>query len=196
MQFHEPTCSYISYHTVPWACKKFHELAWSFISLHAVWAANKNIAVLAFEILMKALWQLRNTCYQYSPVCRWVYRWPCVCQRQFRWWWGTTCRQQHREHTSPVCMKMTDVKTKHWLFSRKKNNFYIQGYTSPSSSYFLVIGWCPDLHMMRLSSARGQWSLKASMAVSGMVRAVSRSDTARFIIRIVLGKIKLLSFFL
>ena len=34
----------------------------------------------------------------------------------------------------------------------------------------------------------GQWSLRASIAVSGMVRAVSRSDTARFIIRIVLGK--------
>ena len=46
-----------------------------------------------------------------------------------------------------------------------------------------------DLHMMRLSSARGQWSFKASTAVSGIVRAVSRSDTARFIIRIVLGKI-------
>ena len=46
-----------------------------------------------------------------------------------------------------------------------------------------------DLHMMRLSSARGQWSFKASTAVSGMVRAVSRSDTARLIIRIVLGKI-------
>ena len=51
----------------------------------------------------------------------------------------------------------------------------------------------PDLHMMRLSSARGQWSRRASIAVSGMVAAVRRSDMARLTIRIFLGIISQIS---
>ena len=46
-----------------------------------------------------------------------------------------------------------------------------------------------DLHMKRLSSAMGQWSRRASIAVRGMVKAVSRSDKARFIMRIFLRRL-------
>ena len=50
-----------------------------------------------------------------------------------------------------------------------------------------------DLHMMRLSSAMGQCSRRASMAVRGMVKAVSRSDKARFIMRIFLRRLNKIS---
>ena len=46
-----------------------------------------------------------------------------------------------------------------------------------------------DLHMKRLSSAMGQWSRRASIAVRGMVKAVSRSDKARFIMKIFLRRL-------
>ena len=46
------------------------------------------------------------------------------------------------------------------------------------------------LHMEVVSSERGQWSQRASMAVRGMVAAVRRSDTARLMIKIFLWKSK------
>ena len=74
-----------------------------------------------------------RTCYHHSPVCKWVYRWPCVCQRQFRWLWGMTCRQQHREHTSQACMKMTDVK--------KAPNLLTSVQWQVLHSIFLLLAW-------------------------------------------------------
>ena len=52
MQLHKLACSCMSLHAVPWACMQFPELACSYLSLHAVsffvWAAHKNFAVLVY----------------------------------------------------------------------------------------------------------------------------------------------------
>ena len=100
-----------------------------------------------------------------SPDNKLAYRWPCVCQRQCTWWWGRTCRLPCRGGTWPA-----------WNKSHIIVRFIV----------FCIIWIANHLHMELDSSERGQCSQRASMAVRGMVTAVSRSDSARLIIRIFL----------
>ena len=114
-------------------------------------------------IFIKKIWRnsYRNTII--PPDSKWVYRWPGACQMRCTWWWGRTCRPPDRAGPWPVWPAVShDIKLKSTNWRRH------------------------HLHIETDSSERGQCSQSASMAVRGMARAASRSETAKLIIRMFL----------